>query len=62
VCGKKVGAWHKSGIHPKCRERTFTKAEDAAAGVDAATTSEAIHALSQAQRDRILRRMNAKVK
>lgn len=55
VCGKKVGAWRKPRIHPKCRERA---AQERAIQQDALDSmGPAIQALTQAQRDAILRRM-----
>ena len=67
VCSKKVGAWHKDGVHPACAKKverlspdivqSIAKAE-AAAGTAIASLSDSIRQMTQAQRDAILRNMN----
>lgn len=71
VCGKVVGAWHKSGVHPKCEKKTLSAKADFEAQLRkinaALATPEpelrkmaaAINGLGQQNRDAILRRINS---
>ena len=62
VCGKKVGVWRKPPVHPKCLDRfehvTPTSLREA---FGLPPLEQAIGRMTQAQRDRILRRMPTKV-
>jgi len=63
VCGKKVGSWHQSGVHPACARKVQRfETKTPMHPIDRARlnrgTPEAIKAMSQKQRDEILRRIN----
>lgn len=64
VCGKKVGAWHKEGVHPKCKEKGGTLQRgsivtlQAGEAIAPAGYAEGIRKLSQQDRDRLLRLIN----
>lgn len=59
VCGKKVGEWHKDGVHPKCREAAMPELPAMPASPDGSLAG-GIRAMTQKQRDAILRRLNTK--
>lgn len=52
VCGKVVGAWHKTGVHPKCAGK------DELFSTPGSRTTSIFHPKAQAQRDAILRQIN----
>lgn len=67
VCSKKVGAWHKDGIHPACRSKVIADvAQRTVATVSGKARpmeySAAIGRMSQSQRDAILRGVNRAAK
>lgn len=57
VCGKKVGAWHKSGIHPVCAKKGEAAGREAARVLSAPDRPIGV-GLTQTERDAILRRIN----
>ena len=75
VCGKKVGAWHPGGVHPKCRKQESVATSGQCIRHGYGTTvccalwekpnaqpflAPAIQRMTQAQRDVILRRISTK--
>lgn len=59
VCGKKVGAWHADGVHPKCRDKPAA-VRQRYEQLPAEVSGDYIRRMSQKERDAILRRMNTR--
>lgn len=58
VCGKVVGAWHKTGVHPKCQNVIVTTPSAVLPDPKVVKPVGIFDPGAQAQRDAILRRIN----
>lgn len=65
-CGKKVGKWHRSGVHPTCQKKINEINARGPLAVKPANVGHEIRSIfdpsAQRERDAILRRINREAK